>query len=168
MKAKCNDLHVICANITLIAMKIRTQNTALPFSPVAFWVWTTKYCLKYWLIRLEHVLTSIVDADRTGKGRNSYYNTRGLFNIIHYSNINQSPWAQIEFTALNLATLQLPKVKSGRGLPSLENYMLVIQARTLSSLVRDGVSAVKTLFPNKFHRETPPTVKDNFLIKNAL
>lgn len=66
----------------------------------------------------------------------------------------------------SLVTLQLPKVKSGWGLPNLD--MLVIQAWTLSSWVRGGCSAVKTLSLNKFHRETPPPVKGSFLNKNVL
>lgn len=50
-----------------------------------------KILSKILALRIEKVLCSIVDADQTGfiKGRNSYYNTRHLFNIIHYVNFHQ-------------------------------------------------------------------------------
>lgn len=52
-------------------------------------------------LRLEQVLTSIVNADQTGfiKGRSSYHNTRRLLNIIHYLNFTQTHGAIVSMDA---------------------------------------------------------------------
>uniref|UniRef100_A0A3P9C5G3 Reverse transcriptase domain-containing protein n=1 Tax=Maylandia zebra TaxID=106582 RepID=A0A3P9C5G3_9CICH len=60
-----------------------------------------KILSKILALRLEKVMCSIVHADQTGfiKGRNSYNNTRRLFNIIHFLNFHQIPGVVVSMDA---------------------------------------------------------------------
>lgn len=85
------------ANITLILKKNRNPELCSSYRPISLLGADNTILLKILALRLEQVLTSIVDADQTGfiKGQNSYHNTRCLFNIIHYLNFYQTPGAVV-------------------------------------------------------------------------
>uniref|UniRef100_A0A8C6UCR3 Reverse transcriptase domain-containing protein n=1 Tax=Neogobius melanostomus TaxID=47308 RepID=A0A8C6UCR3_9GOBI len=89
------------ANITLIAKKDKNSELCASYRPISLLGVDNKILSKILAIRLEKVMCSIVDTDQTGfiKGRNSYYNTRRLFNIIHFLNSTRMTGAVVSMDA---------------------------------------------------------------------
>lgn len=107
-------------------------------------------------------MTSIVDADQTGfiKGRNSFYNTRRLFNIIHYLNSYQIPSAIISmdagktFDRIEWEYMFDVMKKFGFGSNFLRWIKLLYKAPSTSVLTNGLLSAPF----NKRHRSRKPIV----------
>ncbi|KAJ0009658.1 hypothetical protein NQD34_001360 [Periophthalmus magnuspinnatus] len=89
------------ANITLIPKKSKNVELCSSYRPISLLGVDNKILSKILALRLEKVMCSLVEADQTGfiKGRNSYYNTRRLFNIIHFLNCNKMPGAVVSMDA---------------------------------------------------------------------
>ena len=89
------------ANITLIPKKDRNPELCSSYRPISLLNVDNKILSKILALRLENIVSSIVDADQTGfiKGRNSYHNTRRLFHIIHYLNTFKTPGAIVSMDA---------------------------------------------------------------------
>ena len=89
------------AYITLILKKNKDPEQCSSYRPISLLGVDMNILSKVLAYRLERIMTQIVDADQTGfiKGRMSYYNTRRLFNIIHYLNHCQIPGAIVTMDA---------------------------------------------------------------------